>query len=79
MKRLDYDVERVELASTIGDSTLAQVIGCEFDLDLVSGQDAYVIFAHFSGNMCCNNVPILQFYAKVVLGSVSTTSPSISI
>ena len=36
------------LAGAVYDAALAQVIGSQLNLDLVSGQDADVVLAHFS-------------------------------
>src|SRR3954449_12810848 len=44
----------------IGDSTSAEVVRCELNLDAVSGQDADVVHAHLSGDVGQHLVAVLE-------------------
>lgn len=57
-----------ELPGPVGDSTLAQVVGCEFDLDLITSENSDVILAHFPRNMRRDDVAVFQFYTKSRVG-----------
>src|SRR5690606_4795483 len=48
------------LLHSVGDAALGQVVGRHFDLDSVTGQDADVVLAHATGDVCDDLVSILQ-------------------
>jgi len=52
------------LLSAVNDTAFGQVVRCQFDSHLVTRKNANVIFAHFSGNMGCHNMPVFEFYSK---------------
>ena len=47
-------------ARAVGDATLGQVVGRQFHLDLVAGEDADVVLAHLAGDMGGHDVTVLQ-------------------
>ena len=56
------------LAGTEDDAALGKVIGGELYGDLVAGQNADVILAHFSGNVGSHNMPIFQLHPEQCVG-----------
>ncbi len=49
---------------TIGDAALGQIIGRHFDENLVAGEDADAVLAHFSGRMSNNFVFVFKLHPK---------------
>ena len=51
-----------------GDASLAEVVGRQFDLDLVSGEDADVVLAHLSADMGYHHMTVLEAYLERRVG-----------
>jgi len=56
------------LASAENDSTLTQVVGCELNGNLVTGQDTNVVLAHLARDVGGHNVTVLKFYPEQGIG-----------
>ena len=50
--------------SPVGNTSLAQIIGCQLHRDLIAGKNANVVFAHFAGYMCRDDVTVVQFHSE---------------
>src|SRR5690606_8440841 len=51
-------------ASAVGDAALAEVIGRQFNLHLVAGENTNIVLAHLAGNMRIDYVAIFQADAE---------------
>ena len=50
------------------DATLAQVVWGQLDFDLVTGEDANVVFAHFARNVSGHDVAVVELNTKHGVG-----------
>lgn len=64
-----------DLLGAIGDAPLAEVVGADLDGDLVSSEDADVIFAHSPRDVGGDDMPILQLYPKGGIGQCLDDAP----
>ena len=51
-----------------GDAAVGEVVRGHFDIDLVAGEDADAVFAHFAGGVRQNFVAVVELYAKHRVG-----------
>ena len=51
------------LTGAVYDAALAEVVGSQLNLDLVTSQNADVVLTHFSGDVCSHNVAVGQLNA----------------
>lgn len=52
----------------IDDPAAIQIVGGDFNKHTVAGHDADEVFAHLAADMCKDQVPVLEFYAKRRVG-----------
>ena len=64
-------------ARAVDDAALGEVVGRQFDRHRIAGQDPDVVLAHLARDVGGDHVIVLRRTRNVVLGRVSTTSPSI--
>ena len=57
-------VNGVELLVAIRDTTAGEVVGSEFNLHLVAGQNSDVMHPHLSGDVRQDSVAILEFHSE---------------
>jgi hypothetical protein len=64
LRELSFDylleLEKRELAVAISDAAASHVVGRDLNLDLVTGEDADAVHAHFPRTVCEDGVPVLQ-------------------
>jgi len=56
------------LLVTVGDAPAGEIVGSEFDLDLVTGKDADVVHAHLAGDMGKDFVTVFEFHSEHRIG-----------
>lgn len=55
-------------AAAVGDPALGEVVRRKLHGNRVAAQDADVVLAHLAGNMCGDDVPVLQPHAESCVG-----------
>ena len=50
------------------DAPFGEVVGRQLHFDAITGQDAYVVFAHTTRDMCGDDMTIIEFNAKHGVG-----------
>ncbi len=66
---------KIGLFCPVHDASLGQIIGSHFHHHLVTGENAYVVLAHFSGYMRGNDMSIVEFNAKHSIGQGVNDGP----
>lgn len=59
---------RVVLSSAKSYAAFCKVVGGELDSDFVTSEDANIVLTHPSGDMGCDDMPILELYSEHGIG-----------
>ena len=59
----------------VSDAAFAQIIRGQLNGDLVTGENADLVLAHLAGDMCGDDIPILQLYPEHGVGKGLRNSP----
>ena len=54
----------------VGDAALAQVVGSQFNANLVAGENTNIVFAHLAGNVGGYHVAIFQLHPESGVGRI---------